>query len=133
MLEETASVVSLDGDTATVVLVRSDACGGCAAKHMCHPSSGESMQMEVKNVAGAHLGDKVVISLPSSELIKASATAYLMPAVAAVVGGAVGWSRYGTDGAAIIGTLIGFALATLYLFLHGRKERDSIPFISRVL
>jgi len=133
MLEETASVISLDGDKATVVLVRSDACGGCAAKHMCHPSSGESMQMDVKNVAGAHPGDKVVISLPSSELMKASATAYLMPAVAAVIGGAVGWSRYGTDGAAIIGTLIGFALATLYLFLHGRKERDSIPFISRVL
>jgi len=133
MLEETASVVSLAGDHATVVLVRSDACGGCSAKHMCHPSSGDTMQMEVKNAAGAHPGDKVVISLPPGELLKASATAYLMPAVAAVAGGAVGWSRYGTDGAAIVGTVIGFALATLYLFWQGRKDRDSIPFISRVL
>ena len=133
MLEETASVVSLRGDSATVVLVRSDACGGCAAKHMCHPSSGETMQMEVRNVAGAHPGDKVIISLPPDELLKASATAYLMPAVAAVSGGAVGWSRYGTDGAAIVGTLIGFALATLYLFWQGRKKRGSTPFISRIL
>ncbi len=133
MLEETASVISLDGDRATVVLVRSDACGGCAAKHMCHPSSGDTMRMEVRNMAEAHPGDKVVISLPASELLKASATAYLMPAVAAVAGGAVGWSRYGTDGAAIVGTVIGFALATLYLLWQGRKDRDSIPFISRVI
>jgi sigma-E factor negative regulatory protein RseC len=133
MLEETAAVVSLAGDRATVALVRSDACGGCAAKHMCHPSSGKTMQMEVKNVAGAHLGDKVVVSIEPSELLKASATAYMMPAVAAVAGGAVGWSRYGTDGAAIAGTVLGLVLASLYLFWHGRKNRDSIPFISRVL
>lgn len=91
------------------------------------------MRMEVRNLADAYPGDKVVISLPPGELLKASATAYLMPAVAAVAGGAVGWSRYGTDGAAIVGTVIGFALATLYLFWQGRKSRESIPFISRVL
>jgi positive regulator of sigma E activity len=91
------------------------------------------MRMEVKNLAGAHPGDKVVVSLPPGELLKASATAYLMPAVVAVAGGAVGWSRYGTDGAAIIGTVIGLALAALYLFWQGKNNRDSIPFISRVL
>lgn len=133
MLEETASVVSLRGDSATVVLVKSEACGGCAAKNMCHPSSGNTMQMEVKNVAGAHPGDKVVISLPPDQLLKASVTAYLMPAVAAVAGGAIGWSRYGTDAAAIVGTLVGFAVATVYLFWHGRRNRGSVPFISRVL
>ena len=133
MLEETASVVSLNGDRATVALIKSSACGGCSAKHMCHPSSGDTMQMEVKNLADAHPGDNVIVSLPASELLKASATAYLMPAVAAVIGGAVGWSRYGTDGAAIVGTVIGLALATLYLFWQGRKDRDSIPYISRVL
>jgi sigma-E factor negative regulatory protein RseC len=133
MLEETASVVSLRGEKATVVLVRSEACGGCSAKHMCHPSSGNTMQMEVRNLAGAYPGDKVVISLPPDALLKASVTAYLMPAVAAVAGGAIGWSRYGTDGGAIAGTLAGFAFATMYLFWHGRKNRGSLPFISRVL
>jgi sigma-E factor negative regulatory protein RseC len=133
MLEETASVLSLKGDRATVVLVRSDACGGCSAKQMCHPSSGDTMQMEVKNPVGAHPGDRVVISLPPGDLLKASATAYLMPAVAAVAGGAIGWSRFGTDGAAIAGTVMGFLLAALYLFWQGKKNRDSIPFISRVL
>ena len=91
------------------------------------------MQMEVKNLADAHPGDKVVVSLPPEELLKASAAAYLMPAVLAVMGGAIGWSRYGTDGAAITGTVIGFALATVYLYWQGRRKKDSIPFISRVL
>jgi len=91
------------------------------------------MQLEVKNPIGAVPGDKVVVSLPPSDLLKASATVYLMPAVAAVVGGAIGWSRFGTNGAAIIGTAAGLALATLYLFLEGKKNRNSIPFISKVL
>ena len=47
--------------------------------------------------------------------------------------GAIGWSRYGTDGAAIIGTLAGFGVAALYLFWLGKRKKDSIPFISRVL
>ncbi len=133
MLEETASVVSLEGDRAKVVLVRSDACGSCSAKNMCHPSSGQTMEMAVLNSAGARPGDRVIVSLPPGELLKASATAYLLPAVAAVAGGAVGWSRTGTDPGAIVGSVIGLAAATIYLFWQGRKERGAIPFISRVL
>lgn len=133
MLEETATVISLREGLAKVVLVRSDACGSCSAKSMCHPSSGEMMSMEVRNEAGAAPGDKVIVSLPEGELLKASATAYLMPAVAAVAGGAVGWSRTGTDLGAIIGCVTGLGLATAYLFWHGRREQQSMPFISRVL
>lgn len=133
MLEETASVVSLEGDRAKVVLVRSDACGACAAKDMCHPSSGETMEMVVLNSAGAAPGDRVIVALPPGELLKASASAYLMPAVAAVVGGAIGWSRTGTDPGAIVGSVIGLAAATIYLFWQGRKIGGVIPFISRIL
>jgi sigma-E factor negative regulatory protein RseC len=133
MLEETASVVSLEGEKAKVVLVRSDACGACAAKDMCHPSSGETMEMVVLNSAEAKPGDRVIVSLPAGELLKASASAYLLPAVAAVTGGAIGWSRTGTDPGAIAGTVIGLAAATIYLFWQGRKKGGAIPFISRVL
>ena len=133
MLEETASVVSLEGEKAKVVLVRSDACGACAAKDMCHPSSGETMEMVVLNSAEAKPGDRVIVSLPAGELLKASASAYLLPAVAAVTGGAIGWSRTGTDPGAIAGTVISLAAATIYLFWQGRKKGGAIPFISRVL
>ena len=79
MLEETASVVSLEGEKAKVVLVRSDACGACAAKDMCHTSSGETMEMVVLISAEAKPVDRVIVSLPPGELLKASASAYLLP------------------------------------------------------
>ena len=83
MLEETASVVSVEGSLAKVSLTRSEACGSCSAKNMCHPTGEKSMEMDVLNSAGAHPGDRVVISLPPAELLKASAAAYMVPAVAA--------------------------------------------------
>ncbi|UCG39485.1 MAG: SoxR reducing system RseC family protein [bacterium] len=133
MLEETASVVAVVGNNARVVMVRSEACGSCSAKSMCHPTSGQSMEMEVRNPIGAVPGDKVVISLPPGDLLKASASAYLMPAAAAVAGGAIGWSRTGTDGGAIIGSAVGLGLAFLFLFWQGRRKRESAPFISRIV
>ena len=133
MLEETASVIATEGNRARITLVRSEACGACSAKHICHPTSSKTMEMEVLNSAGAQAGDKVIISLPPEELLKASFSVYLMPAVAAVAGAAIGWSRSGTDTGAIIGCAIGLALASAWLFTLGRKRRAPAPFISRIL
>ena len=133
MLEETASVVSVEGDHARVTLTRSEACGQCSARNMCHPTGEKIMEMDVLNSAGAEPGDRVVISLPPLDLLKASASAYMLPAVAAVVGGAIGWSRTGTDAGAITGCLIGLTAAFTWLFVHSKRKKGPIPFISRVL
>ena len=133
MLEETASVESVDGNLAKVTLTRSEACGSCSAKNMCHPTGEKSMTMEVLNSAGAKPGDKVIISLPPAELLKASAAAYMMPAIAAVAGGAIGWKKTGTDTGAIIGCLAGLILATIWLFIQSRRKAGPVPFISRVV
>ena len=133
MLEETASVVSISDGRAVVAMVRSEACGSCSAKSMCHPSSGEAMQMEVSNPAGAKPGDRVTVSLPPAELLKASAMAYMMPAMAIVGGAAIGWSKSGTDKGAMIGAGAGFILSTAYLFIQGRKgKHNPAPFISKI-
>jgi len=133
MLEETASVVTIEKDYARVALIRSEACGDCCAKHICHPSSEKTMEMKVLNTAGAHPGDRVIISLPAADLLKASATAYLMPAVAAVAGGAIGWTRTGSDTGAIIGCAAGLLLGLVLLFLLDKGKKVPEPFISRVL
>jgi len=133
MLEETASVITIEKDHAKVALVRSEACGACAARNICHPSSTKTMEMMVLNTAGAHPGDKVIISLPPSELLKASATAYLMPTVTAVAGAAIGWSRTGQDSGAIIGCAAGLALGLGLLFFLDKRHKIPEPFISRVL
>jgi sigma-E factor negative regulatory protein RseC len=133
MLEESASVVSVEGNLARVSLTRSEACGSCSAKNMCHPTGEKSMEMEVLNSAGAQPGDRVIISLPPGDLLKASATAYMLPAIAAVAGGAIGWKKTGTDIGAIIGCLAGLILATIWLFIQSRRKAGPVPFISRIL
>jgi sigma-E factor negative regulatory protein RseC len=133
MLEETASVIAIEDGHARVTLTRSEACGACSAKNMCHPTGEKSMVMDVLNPAGAQPGDKVVISLPPSELLKASASAYMLPAVAAVAGGAIGWSKTGTDAGAIIGCTIGLVLASVWLFVQSKRKTGPVPFISRIL
>ena len=134
MLEETAMVVSVTRGRATVSLVRSEACGDCAAKNMCHPSSDGTMQMEVDNPIGAKPGERVIIALAPSVLLKASTLAYLFPATVMVAGAAIGWSRTGTDMGALFGALIGFTVSSLYLFVYSRvKKNTQGPAISKVL
>ncbi|TNF46785.1 hypothetical protein EP232_04175 [bacterium] len=134
MLEETAMVMSVSHGRAMVALVRSEACGDCAAKSMCHPTSENTMQMEVDNPVGARPGERVIIELAPEALLKASILAYLFPATVMVAGAAVGWSRTGTDMGALIGALLGFTLASLYLFIYSRRKKFTQgPAISKVL
>jgi sigma-E factor negative regulatory protein RseC len=134
MLEETAMVVSISQGHAMVALVRSEACGDCAAKSMCNPASDNTMQMEVENPVGAKPGERVIIELPPEALLKASTLAYLFPATVMVIGATVGWSRTGTDMGALIGALVGFTASSLYLFIYSRRKKFTQgPAISKVL
>ncbi len=134
MLKETAMVVSTSAGRAKIAIVRSEACGDCAAKSMCNPASGNLNVMEVGNPLEARPGEKVIISLPSKELLKATAIAYLMPAAAMVAGATLGWLKTNTDPGAIIGAFTGFAVSFLFLFGHSRRKKtDHGPTISEVL
>ncbi len=134
MLEETAQVLTVDGRLATVAMVRSEACGECGARDICHPTSGTTMQMEVENSVGAHPGDRVLITLPASSLLKATTLTYLFPAFIMVAGAAVGWSRTGTDMGAIIGAGVGFAASFLFVFIYSRRSKgEGLPTITRIL
>jgi sigma-E factor negative regulatory protein RseC len=92
------------------------------------------MVMEVSNPVGAKPGEKVVVSLPPEVLLKASTLAYMFPALVTVIGGAVGWSRTGSDIGAMAGAAAGLALSLLFLYFHGRGKKDTeFPMISRIL
>lgn len=134
MLKESGMVVSTDKDRATVLLVRSEACGNCPAKAACHATSDGNMTMEVTNHVEARPGDRVEIELEPSALLKASTLAYLMPALVTLVGAFIGWSLVGSDAGAMAGAAGGLAASSLFLFLYSRlKKNMEIPVISRVL
>jgi sigma-E factor negative regulatory protein RseC len=127
-------VVSTSPGQAKVAIVRSEACGNCPAKSMCSTASGNINVLEVSNPVKAKPGEKVVIELQPEALVKATAMLYLFPAVAIVTGATAGWLRSGSDLGAMIGALAGFAAASLFLYLHGRKhDSEKGPKISKVL
>ncbi len=134
MLEETGKVISTASGRAKVALVRSEACGNCAAKSICQPTSDNTMVLEVDNSLGANPGDRVIISLPPKALLKATTLVYLLPAMAMVAGAGVGWSRTGSDIGALVGSLAGLSISAVYLFLYDRRAKTGQgPAISKVL
>lgn len=134
MLKETARVVSTSPGKAKVAIVRSEACGSCPAKSMCSAASGNMNILEVNNPVEAKRGEKVIIELRPTALVKATAMLYLFPAVAIVAGATAGWLRSGSDTGAMVGALAGFAASSLFLYLHGRKQKsESGPKISKIL
>ena len=134
MLKETATVVSTTSTRAKVAIVRSEACGSCPAKNMCNTASGNLNVLEVRNPANAKSGEKVVIELQPKALVRATTMLYLVPTISMVTGATLGWMRTSSDVGAMIGALAGFATATLFLYLHGRKGNSADgPAISEIL
>lgn len=134
MLEETGMVLSVSPDWTKIALVRSEACGSCAAKSMCHSTSEGLREMNVQNSIGAKPGERVVITLPPEDLLKASVVAYLYPTILMVAGAAVGWSIKSTNAAALVGALAGFLASCLYLYFYSRgRKTPHGPAISKIL
>lgn len=125
MLTETALVISVSQGRARVSLVKSEACGHCSAKNICHPSDGNLRIMEVENPVGARPGQRVLISLSSVDLLKASAKAYMLPAAAMVAGAAAAYSWAATDLWAMAGAGGGLLLSILYLAVTGRRKKGA--------
>ena len=127
-------VISTQNDLATVLLVRSEACGSCPAKSACHATSDGNMKMDVANPVAAEPGERVEIELQPSALVKASALAYMLPATIILVGAAMGWSLAGTDLGSMIGAAVGLGVSSVFLFLYSRRKKAmQLPVISKVL
>lgn len=91
MATEQGIVTKTDSSAAWVKTVKSSACEGCSARGSCH-SLGSSDAMEVKaiNEVGAKVGDRIVLSLETSSLLKASFLLYVFPILLLIIGALIG-------------------------------------------
>ncbi|MDH4101082.1 MAG: SoxR reducing system RseC family protein [Nitrospirota bacterium] len=88
-MEEEAVVISVQGENATVRIMRSGSCDGCSAKSTCGTgSSGEEKVTEALNPVGAAPGQRVIISIKPGVVLKASLIVYLLP-ILVLIGGAI--------------------------------------------
>ena len=128
--------------TAWVKTTKSGACKSCSARSSCHSlGSGEEMEVEAINHAGAQVGQKVVLSFDTSPLLKATFLLYVFPILTMIAGAFVGQqlaSNFNVDTSllsAIFGFLF-FGLTILFVRSKGNKlaQRDEYrPKIIRVI
>ena len=122
MIEEEGLVVALSGVRAEVETRRASGCGGCTADGACSTSlldrllGRRPVRLLALNRAGAEVGDRVVVGVDESALLRAALAAYLVPILALLAGAMLG--RFLTGGAesgSLLGGSVGLLLAFAWL------------------
>jgi positive regulator of sigma E activity len=75
-MNEKAIVIGLDGDSASIEVIRTKACGSCK---MCDSLDQSKMIGKAVNRANAKVGDAVSVEIVEGSLIGAAAIVYLFP------------------------------------------------------
>lgn len=138
MIEERGHVVSADGEFAWIETYRKTACQSCSVNKGCGTGAlsdylGKRMdKVKVLNPIGARIGDKVVVGLQESALLRGSLAIYLVPLVlmmmGAVMGGAVAVNLgyVANDGVTAVAGLLGLALGFVWVrFFSFRVAADN--------
>lgn len=111
-------VTKVEGDMLTVVFERHEACGDC---HACMHGSTDCAKHTVKLRGKADVGDEIVVEMDDSQVMAASATAYLIPFAGMMLGLGAGWWLGGMQSAinpelvTAAGAILGTAAAYLIM------------------
>ena len=147
MIEESAQVISTEGGFVWVETQRKSTCGGCAANQACGTSVLEKIlgrrrtRVRALSKEAVQVGERVVIGIEESALIRGSLAVYAAPLAALLAGAVVGdllsqhWLMNGEALTLVLG--IGGLLAGL-LWLKGftrriRSDRRYQPVVLRRL
>ncbi len=136
MIEESGQVVELEGEYAWIESERSTACGGCAVRKGCGTGAlarvlgQRPVRLRVINRINVAVGDRVVIGISESGLLRGSLAVYAVP-LAALFAGALSGHFIGgylwpavRDPLAIAGAVIGLLAGLAWLRQFGRRTRN---------
>lgn len=118
-MQETATVIGLDGEWAKIRVQRSLACQSCNACGYSYAN--HMMEGRARNVAGADLGDCVRIEVPTRHVVAAASLVYLLPIVTMVAGYGVVALVLDSRVAAALGSLAGLALGMWFVKVLGDR------------
>lgn len=77
-MKETATVINVNNDTATVRVIRGDACHGCRACSMWSEDN-KFMDFDLKNTLLAKKGDTVLVDMAAPDFLRAALIMYAVP------------------------------------------------------
>jgi len=131
MALEEGIVTQTKNDTALIRTRRTTACEGCSERHACHSMGNiKEIEIEVANPVGAGVGDTVLVTFKTSQLLVLSFMLYVFPIIAMLIGALFGSSiapNFHADPsivAAVFGFLF-FALAMTAIKLKDRRARKT--------
>lgn len=129
--------------TAWVKTTRSHACKSCASRDSCNAKEGDKdMEVEAINSAGAKVGDRIVLSIRTASLFKATFLIYIFPILAMLAGAfagqqlALNLGRQDPSGISAIMAFLFLGLAVLIVKLLGKAmslKEEYTPTIVRIV
>ncbi|MBW1695331.1 MAG: SoxR reducing system RseC family protein [Deltaproteobacteria bacterium] len=139
---EEGVVLRKDTNTAWIKTTKTGACKDCTARGSCHTlGGGKEMEVEAINLAGARIGDRVIIGFETGSLLKASFLLYILP-VLGLVGGALLGNEVGPaiglnpEAASAVSGFLFLFLAFLFVRQKGSRlaQKDQYrPKVIRIL
>lgn len=131
-MERVGEVTAVNGGMLEVTFQRLDECEGC------HACDGQPKKMNVRLEGEAKVGDMALVELSTATVLKASATAYLIPLAGLLLGLFITPAIFPGkgDGAAAIGALLGMALGAAAVTLTEKQRRGKTswtPVIKRII
>lgn len=126
-MKEIAFVKSVEGDTCICVVKRKSACGeNCAScKAAC---SNREHTFVAKNIAGAKVGDTVVIEMGTKKVLASAFLVYILPLAAFILGFSYFFETGKSElASASWGLVLGTAMWMLVSFYGKYKKEEFVP------
>lgn len=125
MAEGFARVVAVESGFAWLEIEPTAGCDSCAAKSGCGvpkaANSGSKRRFRLEDHFDAVVGDRIVVGIPESALLNASALAYAIPIVAMVVAALLADALGGSDGVAALAAVAGLVGGLLFARRRGAR------------
>lgn len=92
MTTEEGVVIRVSGASTWLKTTRTASCNHCTSKDTCKTlgGGGADIEVEVINPIGARPGDRVMVSLPTGSLLKATFLIYMVPVICLMIGIGIG-------------------------------------------
>ena len=137
-MKREGKVIAIRGEDATVALMKHSACGDCGACQMGKENM--NIKIEALNSAGAHVGDKVVVNMESTNVLSAAFIAYGIPLIMlllGIVGGKFMLEIFGIEKNIELYSFLMGAILLIITFLGIRKNennfKESKKYLSRII
>ncbi len=133
-MKQTATVIEVCGDTATVEVKRQSACEGCKMSGACY-SCGKTVTATVKNKIGARPGDIVEVEAPSGTILTYALIVFVFPVAAALLSYYVSASILASELYPYLISLAAFLLSfvVIYIFANSRAAENNRMEITHIL